>query len=232
MRAHSFNTFKTVHSFPGIVNPMNLKFATKASLATALFATTLLAGCVFPDQAGPVQANAMNIIGGGVGQDSPARVFQEYGLDTSCKASNSNDNTHVSDPAPCPDNNGYPHVGPVCQNMKWSVQFKNDHPTDQNEQKYGLPYDPKLINSLQEWRAEKQELRFYWVRYSDTQCKFTDNEVIYCVELTSLTLKQSEIYGCIHAMHRTFPGLNTAWDQALNFSVPENGVADATEAQA
>ncbi len=196
----------------------------KTLLAVCLLAiTATLAGCA--DQAGPVKANQMNIIAGGVGQDIPGRIYQEYGLDTSCTGiSPTGDDTH---PGPCPDNNGYPHIGPVCSNMKWSVQFRNDHPTDTDEAKYGLPFDGELINSLQQWRAEKQELRFYWVRYSDTQCKFTENEVIYCVELTSLSLKNSEAYGCIKHMHRTFPGLNTAWNQALNFATPRSGVSAA-----
>lgn len=197
----------------------------KAILLVGLLAlVALTAGCV--DQAGPVKRNQMNIIAGGVGQDIPARIYQEYGLDTACTAhsGDSGEGEHIY---PCPDNNGYPHVGPVCGNMKWSVQWRNDHPTDASEEKYGLPYDPQLINSLQQWRAEKQELRYYWVRYSDTQCKFTDNEVVYCVELTSLSLKESEAVGCIHHMHRTFPGLNTAWDQALNFAVPKSGSVGA-----
>jgi hypothetical protein len=197
------------------------------TLAALTILAVTLAGCTYEEQAGPVKANAMNIIGGGVAQDIPARIYQEYGLNTACKAYSPHPD-HASYPTPCPSNNGYPHVGAVCTNMKWSVQFRNDHPTDSNEAKYGLPYDSQLINSLQQWRADKQELRFYWVRYSDTECKFTENEVIYCVELTSLSLKDSEDHGCIKAMHRTFPGLNTAWDQALNFAVPSNGVADAS----
>lgn len=166
----------------------------------------------------------MNIIGGGVGQDIPARVYQEYGMDTTCTF-HSGSNSSPRDA--CPYDTGYPHEGSVCGNMKWSVQFRNDHPTDNNEAKYGLPYDGKLINSLQEWRASNEELRFYWVRYSDTGCTFSDNEVIYCVELTSLSLHDSFTNGCIAAMHRTFPGLDPSWTQSYNFANPDK-VADAT----
>lgn len=210
---------------------MNRTVKTNALLVTAAFAIVLLAGCSDAGQDGPVNRGQMNIIAGGVGQDIPARIYQEYGSDTTCSPGNVNQGHSTGDsyPFPCPDNNGYPHIGHVCSNMKWSVQFRNDHPTDSDEEKYGLPYDGKLVNSLQQWRAEKQELRFYWVRYSDTQCKFSSNEVIYCVELTSLSLNDSMNHGCIKSMHRTFPGLNTAWDQALNFAVPSNGVADATD---
>ncbi|MBI2013724.1 MAG: hypothetical protein HYS87_02780 [Candidatus Colwellbacteria bacterium] len=203
---------------------------TKAvSIALAVIATALLAGCA-DEQSGPVKANTMNIIAGGVGQDIPARVYQEYGMDTSCSPDNSaySGEDRATAILPCPDNNGYPHVGGVCSNMKWSVQFRNDHGTGSgDEAKYGLPYDSKLINSLQQWRAEKLELRFYWIRYSDTECKYTDNEVVYCVELTSLSLANSMDHGCIKAMKRTFPGLNTAWDQGYNFANP-SGVADAS----
>lgn len=200
---------------------MNLKILLIAS-STLLVAS--LAGCV--QDSGPVHPNSMNIIAGGVGQDIPARIFQEYGMDTTCDPANSKG--HSADGVlPCPDDNGYPHLGGVCSNMKWSVQFRNDHPYANSEEKYGLPYDSKLINSLQEWRATQQELRFYWVRYSDTQCKYTDNDVIYCVELTSLSLTESQGYGCINAMHRTFPGLDTSWKQSLDYANPSK-VADAT----
>lgn len=198
-------------------------------LIAGLLVMTALAGCTTPTQGGPVKGGQMNIIAGGVGQDIPARIYQEYGSATSCHPESVAYATeHDVSPFPCPDNNGFPHIGHVCPNMKWSVQFRNDHPTDSNEEKYGIPFDGKLVNSLQQWRAEKQELRFYWVRYSDTQCKFTENEVIYCVELTSLSLKDSENHGCIKAMHRTFPGLNPAWDQSLGFATPSDGVADAS----
>ena len=205
-------------------------------VAVCLLGTLMLAGCAdlfstTDTQAGPINWHTMKIIAGGVGQDTTARVYEEYGMDTSCQATNDygvGDGWSYSHtyPAPCPDDNGYPHIGSVCPNMKWSVQFRNDHPTDNSEEKYGLPYDARLVNSLQEWRASHQELRFYWVRYSDTQCKFTDNEVIYCVELTSLSLGDSLDHGCIKAMHRTFPGLDTSWRQSLDYA--STPVADAT----
>jgi len=204
---------------------MNLK---TILVAASLLGTMMLAGCadLFQVSSGPVVSGQMNIIAGGVGQDTPARVYEEFGMDTTCSptvAGMSDTNYNI---APCPDDNGVPHNGNVCSNMKWSVQFRNDHPTDNSEEKYGLPYDARLVNSLQEWRATHEELRFYWVRYSDTQCKFTDNEVIYCVEQTSLSLTDSLDHGCIKAMHRTFPGLDTSWRQSLDYA--SASVADAT----
>ncbi len=192
---------------------------------------TMLAGCISnnTNDPGPVQANTMNVIAGGVGQDVPARIFQEYGQDTTCRFARQGDVT-VS---PCPDDQGFPHQGPVCHNMKWSVQFANDHPYDGSEEKYGLPYNASLVYSLQQWREEKQELRFYWVRYSDTQCKFTDNDVIYCVELVSYSKADSKDHGCIRAMHRTFPGLDSSWMQGLDYAGPKGGQsAEATEGAA
>lgn len=171
-----------------------------------------------PQGSGPVQKGQMAIIAGGVGQDVPARVYEEYGQDMTCKARSSGYQGDGGLIYPCPGTEGYPHAGSVCGQFKWSVQFRNDHPTDSSEQKYGLPFNESLVYALQEWRAQKQELRFYWVRYSDTGCKFTDNDVIYCAELVSLTKQESRENGCIRAMHRTFPGLDASWNQGIDYA--------------
>lgn len=189
-----------------------------------LICVLTLSGCILPPKApgsGPVvKGDGSKIIAGGIGQDIPARVYQEYGMDTTCFDQNAGDQYHIHsyNPVyPCPDDQGFPHIGDVCGNMKWSVQFKNDHPTDNSEEKYALPNNETLIYSLQQWQWQ-ETVRFYWIRYSDTGCRFTDNEVIYCVELSSLSKKESREHGCIDAMHRTFPGLDSTWNQGLAYA--------------
>lgn len=179
-----------------------------------------------------VKGDAAKIIAGGIGQDVPARVYQEFGMDTTCRPRNAASTGGAADfaQAPCPDDQGFPHIGTVCSNMKWSVQFRNDHPTDASEEKYGLPNNETLVYSLQQW-AWQETVRFYWIRYSDTGCRFTDNDVIYCVELASLSKADSRDHGCIAAMHRTFPGLDSTWMQGLPYADAHPG-ANVTSAAA
>lgn len=199
---------------------MSMKKTMAAAMVTTMLALAL-AGCVDSGDDDwsrtrgnkNIAPNTMNIIGGGVGKDTIARVFQEYGQTTTCKYANG---------SPCPTEDGWPHDGAICENMKWSVNWRNDHPYEGSDEKYGVPMDQRLIFALQQWADQNTVLRFYWVRYSDTECKFTDNEVVYCVEPADFSKQESKERGCIHMMSRTFPGLNTAWMQGLDYGGPAN----------
>ncbi len=214
------------YTFENGVIPMKVG-TSMIGIAVAL--SVLLGGCTVPEHSGPVvKGDAAKIIAGGIGQDVPARVYQEFGMDTTCVPGSGGNGERVY---PCPDDQGFPHIGGVCGNMKWSVQFTNDHPYDGSEEKYGLPNNETLVYSLQQWQSQ-ETVRFYWIRYSDTGCRFTDNDVIYCIELASLSKQDSRDHGCIKAMHRTFPGLDTVWTRGLPYAEAHPGSANATSASA
>jgi len=166
----------------------------------ALFVIGCMALLAAPGCVG-YQKPDLTVIGGGVGKDTIARVYQEHPRDTNCSMDSTTRAT-----------SGCPHDSVACGNTVWSVQWRNDHPTDQNEEKYGVDNNATLRYDLNQWHDQSTVLRFYWIRYADTGCSYSDSEVVYCAEPADFSVRDSRDHGCIANMDRTFPGLQDTWN--------------------